>query len=82
MFYLEVIQDDKVIAQRQYWSAGECTEKLLVAMEYYIRERMEVRVRMLDARGMLIKELDRENLDELNRADSTLQHSETRPKDD
>ena len=66
MFYLEVIQDDKVIAQREYYSADLCTEKLLVAMTYYVMKNEDVKVRMLDSRKMLIKELNLDNLDELN----------------
>ena len=67
MFYLEVIQDDKVIQRREYFSAQECTRNLLVAMEYYIRGDIPVKIRMSDARGMLIKELDRDSWEELNK---------------
>jgi len=60
MFYLQVIRDEKITAQREFHSAGDCTEKLLLAFEYYVRKNEKVLIRMLDQRQMLIKELNSE----------------------
>jgi hypothetical protein len=57
MFYMVVTQGEKVIAERQCYSAVECTEKMNAAKEYYESKGEKVEINMLDNRRFLIIKL-------------------------
>ena len=64
MFYLQVIQDEKVIARRQCTTAIQCVETMAKALEYFKGKTQPAVVRMFDGRGMLIMECNWQTRDE------------------
>ena len=60
MFYLQVIEGGVAIQTREYYSASECCEKLLIAWKYYQEKKHPVILKMFDNRKFLIKAFDSE----------------------
>ena len=54
MFYLTVVQEEKVVALREYHSAIECGIKVAAAYSYYKDKGEAAEIRMLDNRQLLI----------------------------
>lgn len=53
-----VNQNEKVLAERSYYSASECVEKIGKAFEYYTEKGEKVEIIMLDNRKYLIIKID------------------------
>jgi hypothetical protein len=58
MFHLHILKGEKIIQNRECFTAHTCTEKMLAAHDYYHHKGEAVTIQMLDDRLMLIKELN------------------------
>jgi hypothetical protein len=56
-FYMHVSKEDQLIERREYSTATLCTDKMLIAEEYYANKDEIVTIKMIDERGAFIAQL-------------------------
>lgn len=57
MWKMVVTKGDEVIAERMYFRPSECTDRMLIAKDYYERKNMEAKISMYDKENRLIATL-------------------------